>query len=77
MAETIEGQTVRVTTRGSDDSEPTVGYYAVAESDPAEAIALVRDSIGVGPNDLVEAIGPLSAEKIAALRLAPGQFERL
>jgi hypothetical protein len=77
MADAIEGQTVRVTTKGSEGGEPAVSYYAVAEPDPGEAVALVRDEIGAAPDDLVEVVAPLTAEKIAALRLGPGQFERL
>jgi len=77
MADTIEGQTVRVTSKGSDGGEPAVSFYAVAEPDPGEAVALVRDEIGATPDDLVEVVGPLTAEKIAALRLSPGRFERL
>ncbi len=77
MATSIEGQTVRVTTKRPDGGSPTLDFYAVAESDPKKAEAIVTEAIGANSDELVEAIGLLSAAEITALGLGPGQFERL
>jgi hypothetical protein len=77
VAGSIEGQTVRVTSKGSHAGQPTLSFYAVAEPDPTKAEAIVRDEIGAAPDDLIEAIKPLSDAEVAALGLNPGQFERL
>ena len=77
MANSIEGQTIRITTKRSDGGEPILSFYAVAEPDPLKAEAIVRDTIGAAPDDLIEAVGSLSGEEVGALGLNPGQFQRL
>ena len=77
MADSIEGQTIRVTSKDPDGGEPIVSYYAVAEPDPIKASAIVKDTMEATADDLIEAIGSIPAEEIAALGLSPGEFERL
>ena len=77
MADSIEGQTIRVTSKDPDGGEPVVSFYAVAEPDPIKASAIVRDIIEATADDLIEAIGSIPAEEITALGLSPGEFERL
>lgn len=74
MEQPISGHTILVTTRALDGGEPLKVYYAVAEPDPEKAIAIVRDGLGITSD---EAVGPLSAEQLVALALAPGHFEQL
>ena len=73
----ISGHTVLVTTKALDGGEPLKVYYAVAEPDPAKAIAIVRDGLGITSDEVIEAVGPLSAEQLIVLALAPGHFEQL
>jgi len=74
VAHAIAGQTVQVKIKGlAGDSL----LYAVAEPDQAKAVAIVREGIGAAHDDLVEAIGSIPAENIAALGLSLGEFERL
>jgi hypothetical protein len=77
MAMPTQGQTVRVTAPRQGGGEATHTFYAVAEPDPKTAEDIVREAIGSTPDDVVEAVGLIPAEDIAALKLSPGQFERL
>lgn len=77
MEQPISGHTILVTTKALDGGEPLKVYYAVAEPDPEKAIAIVRDGLGITSDEAVEAVGPLSAEQLVALALAPGHFEQL
>ena len=52
-------------------------FYAVAEPDPVKAEAIIRAILAVTTNELVKAVGPLSAEEIVALGLSPGKFSHL
>jgi hypothetical protein len=77
VEEPSSGHTVLVTTKALDCGEPLKVYYAVAEPDQQKAIAIVRDSLGITSDEVIEAVGPLSAEQLIALSLAPGHFEQL
>ena len=77
MGESIEGQTIKVTTKGSDDGAPVVTFYAIAEPDLVKAEEIIREAMGPMAGELIEAVGPLTAAEVAALGLKPGKFERL
>jgi hypothetical protein len=73
----VSGRTILVTTKALDGGEPLKVYYAVAEPDPEKAVAIVRDGLGITSDEMVEAVGSLSAEQLIVLALRPGHFERL
>jgi hypothetical protein len=73
----ILGYTILVTTKALDGGDPLKVYYAVAEPDQQKAIAIVRDGLGITSDEVIEAVGPLSAEQLTSLALAPGHFEQL
>jgi hypothetical protein len=80
MTDSIEGQTIRVTTKTLSDGElaqPMAVFYAIAEPDLIKAEAIIREAVGAASNELVEAVGTLTAAQIIALGLKPGGFGRL
>ena len=69
-----DGQVVLVTTESLRGGSPIRSVYYVAEPDPARAAAIVGAIMG--PNERVEALGPLPEPAVKALGLKPGDFTR-
>ena len=71
MAETA-GQMVKVTTPAMGGGPPLRSAVVVAEPDPKKAEDLVRAM--AAPNEIVEAVGPLTANVLKLFDLKPEQF---
>jgi hypothetical protein len=66
----MSGWLIRIT--GWEQQEP-VRLFAVAASDPREALVAVQNVTGAAPKLRVETVGQLSPKAIRLLGLEPGQ----
>lgn len=74
MSVPIAGQTVRVTTKRLGGGPSAREFYYAAESEPADAEALVKKVRGATPDEIVEAVSPLPQAAVDGLGLKRGEF---
>ena len=72
LAEPNSGFIVRVTTLRLEDHQPMLTDFVVAESDPAKAEQIMKAV--TAPNEQVNAVCSVSADRMKAFGLKPGDF---
>ena len=67
----MRGRLVRIGGRRGDAT-----IYAIAESDPEKALAMIRERVAES-HEFLEDLGRVSDDLIKALNLAPGTFKKI